>query len=172
MATFADGLSGESLQVLKRARRSARPDPKAPRSSTIKVYLAADYSLKDELYLEALILEAADLEVTSRWIRAKNEPIAWLSQERRRECAEIDLEDIRAADVFVLVNLGEHANSGTGGRHVELGYALGIGKPVVVSGERTNVFHSIPQVRHVEKDFPLEQAVKEAYHLRNQRRTL
>ena len=138
----------------------------------IGVYLAADYSLKDELYILALILEAADLEVTSRWIRAKNEPIAGLSQERRRECAEIALEDIRAADVFVLVNPGEHANSGTGGRHVELGYALGLGKPVVVSGDRTNVFHSLPQVRHIDQDFPLEQAVKEAYHLRKQGRTL
>lgn len=164
-------MSGESKKVLKRARRDARPDPKAPRSSTIKVYLAADYNLKDELYILALILEAAGLEVTSRWIRAKNEPITWLSQERRRECSVMDLEDIRAADVFVIVNPAAFAEKGTGGRHVELGYALGIGKPVIVSGARTNVFHSLPQVWHVDQDFPLEQAVKETYHLRNQRRT-
>ncbi len=172
MATLGDALRGVSQQVLKRARRAVRQELKAPRSSTIKVYLAADYRLKDELYILALILEAAGLEVTSRWIHAKEEPITGLSLERRRECSVIDLEDIRAADVFVLVNPEEFAKSGTGGRHVELGYALGIGKPVVVFGERTNVFHSIPQVRHSEEDFPLEQAVKEAYHLRKQGRTL
>jgi nucleoside 2-deoxyribosyltransferase len=172
VATLGDALRGESQQALKKARRAApRENPEAPRSSTIKVYLAADYRLKDELYILALILQTAGLEVTSRWIHAKNEPITGLSQERRRECAAMDLEDISGADVFVVVNPAEFADNGTGGRHVELGYALGIGKPVVVFGERTNVFHSIPQVRHSEEDFPLEQAVKEAYHLRKQGRT-
>ena len=61
-----------------------------------------------------------------------------------REYAQCDLRDIAACDVFVLVDDGEPSS---GGRHVELGYALALGKHVVRVGPGSNIFAaSLPDV--------------------------
>lgn len=59
------------------------------------------------------------------------------------------LIDIARADALVLVNLPQVHRSGTGGRHVETGIALTLGKPVIVLGDRENVFHHLGAVRCV-----------------------
>jgi hypothetical protein len=59
------------------------------------------------------------------------------------------LVDIARADALVLVNLSQVHRSGTGGRHVETGIALTLGKPVIVLGDRENVFHHLGAVRCV-----------------------
>ena len=41
----------------------------------------------------------------------------------------------------------------SGGRHVELGYALALGKHVVHIGQQENIFHSIVPVFSNVKDF-------------------
>lgn len=38
----------------------------------------------------------------------------------------------------------------TGGRHVELGMAIAWKIPILIIGERSNVFHVLPQVRVID----------------------
>jgi hypothetical protein len=40
------------------------------------------------------------------------------------------------------------AGGGKGGRHVEYGLALGLGKRLIICGPRENIFHTLPQVEH------------------------
>ena len=46
----------------------------------------------------------------------------------------------------------EHPDTATvrGGRHVEFGMALALGKPIFVYGHKENIFHYLPQVEHTE----------------------
>jgi nucleoside 2-deoxyribosyltransferase len=96
----------------------------------------------------------AGIEVTSRWIDEHK-----LETDHRilRLEAEHDLEDIRQAEWFILLNSQKRGEETTG-KAVELGYALARGKRIVVVGERTNVFHSLPQIRIVET---VDEAIRE-----------
>jgi hypothetical protein len=78
---------------------------------------------------------------TARWLR---ELIA-----RDDVAALACLADIAGADAFLLVNPEIVHGTGTGGRHVELGVALALGKPIVVLGGRENAFHHLRGVRLV-----------------------
>ena len=64
------------------------------------------------------------------------------------EAAE-DLEDVLRADC--LVSFTEEPAAGVawaarGGRHVEFGIALAMGKRLCVVGPRENIFHHLPRV--------------------------
>jgi nucleoside 2-deoxyribosyltransferase len=90
-------------------------------------------------------LAVAGVVVTSRWIEGNHEIERDASGEdadrERQRFAEEDLEDINRADVLVIFSPREHFRTGRGGRHVEVGYAIGRGIPIVLVGERENVFH-------------------------------
>ncbi len=60
--------------------------------------------------------------------------------------AQRDLDDIDAADVFV-VFIDKNNPSPRGGMHIETGYALGKGKPVWLVGDQVSHFHWIPWPR-------------------------
>lgn len=66
-----------------------------------------------------------------------------------RKAALICLTDIARADAVVLVNDEKVHRTGTGGRHTEVGIAIGTGKPVVLVGKQENVFHHLALVRCV-----------------------
>src|SRR5688572_468644 len=100
-----------------------------------RVYIAAPYPIRDRAIAMMRVFEAHHLEVTSRWLKAPDT----LSDEH----AQKDLQDVARADVLVAVNPVSWESSGTGGRHVELGYALALGKPVLLVGERSNIFHHL-----------------------------
>ena len=61
--------------------------------------------------------------------------------------ASEDLEDIRRADVVICFTEEPRSNNSRGGRHVEFGYALGLGKTIVIVGPRENVFYCIRNER-------------------------
>jgi nucleoside 2-deoxyribosyltransferase len=90
--------------------------------------------------------------VTSRWLDAPSAIPATSDAdqeggaERLAVIARQDFEDIVAADVVVVFNPAEFCSIGRGGRHVETGYALALGKPVAIVGARGNVFHWLPQI--------------------------
>lgn len=104
----------------------------------MKVYIAAPFADAPFARLIAQGLrQLADIECTSRWLTG--------SSELNDEWARKDLEDIDAADVLVALNAeawnDPAANKGSGGRHVEFGYALAMGKPILLVGSRSNIFH-------------------------------
>ena len=117
-----------------------------------KVYLAARYSRNAEMRGVRDVLEALGFQVTSRWIdqhggNLLESIVAERLNAEPGECSRyalIDLDDLHAADT--VISFTSAGGGGKGGRHIEFGYALGLGKHVVIVGPRENVFHTLPTV--------------------------
>lgn len=117
----------------------------------MKAYVAAPFEER-LLAMEILqVLEYANIDVVSSWlyVDADTRPIGLMAPHEQSKAALRDLEEIQAADIVVVLGSRDYAHAGTGGRHVELGFALGIGKPVFLLGDRTNIFHHLPAVRRI-----------------------
>lgn len=104
-----------------------------------RIYIAAPFQLRDEAQHLMTLLELDGHVVTSQWLRIDDMPDTDAS-------ARMDLEDIDRADALLLLNPAEWRTDGTGGRHVEFGYAYAKGKTLFVVGARTNVFHYLEPV--------------------------
>lgn len=117
----------------------------------MKVYLAGRYPRRDELREYAKLFEAAGIQVTSRWLQ-ENEALSSQmgdhTEDFYKQTAQIDLEDVYDADVVVFFSEDPKVPHVRGGRHVEFGYALGMGKGIAVIGPKENVFHYIEGVKH------------------------
>jgi len=117
-----------------------------------KIYLAARYSRNDEMRGVRDVLQALGHEVTSRWIdqhggNLLESFVAEKLNAQPDECAKyarVDLEDLEAADT--VISFTSAGGGGKGGRHVEFGLALGLGKRLVIVGPRENVFHTLPAI--------------------------
>lgn len=108
----------------------------------VRLYIAAKYSRKQECRILAHALVARGVGTTSRWHDLEvNE--SEQDSVQLQGYAERDLADIRAADGLVMLNHDEESV----GRHIELGYALGLGKPVMVVGNTESVFHHLKEVK-------------------------
>lgn len=120
----------------------------------MKVYLAGRYSRRDELSEYAKLFQAAGISVTSRWLTEDtplNSQMGDHSEEFYKTTAEIDIQDVLAADAIVFFAEDPLVGTPRGGRHVEFGYALGLGnKGLLVVGPKENIFHYLPGVRHFE----------------------
>lgn len=103
----------------------------------MNLYLAARYGEQLEMRRWRDVLQAAGHVVTARWIDGKHDGLP------PSQCAQDDLEDIDAADVLIIWSPRHHFGNGRGGRHVEVGYAIGLGIPIILVGERENVFHHL-----------------------------
>ena len=106
-----------------------------------RVYLAARYDRRPEMLGYTNELERMGYGVTSRWVlglhEGATEPVT-LGQ-----CAHEDLEDIDRADIFITFTETPDIGHTSGGRHVEMGYALAQGLSVIVVGPAENVFHHL-----------------------------
>ena len=92
-------------------------------------------------------LRQADVRVDAAWIDETPSTEKTTDEDRQRRLF-MDLGDVTESDVLVLFKpSGLHRSSTTGGHHVEVGYALALGKPVFVIGSRENLFHWHPSVR-------------------------
>lgn len=118
------------------------------------MYIAAPYPVRDEAIRVMRMLELQGVEVTSRWLKAPDE----LTDEHARK----DLEDVARADVLLALNPDGWEERGTGGRHVELGYALALGKAIVLVGERSNIFHHLAHVRRIDRGQDITKNVQRA----------
>lgn len=117
----------------------------------MKIYLAARYSRHPEMRSHAADLTRLGHEVTSRWIlgdhellsRGQSDADPWAIR-----WATEDWEDLQAAALVISFTEapGPIPGRGRGGRHVEFGAALALGKQCVVVGARENVFHHLPHV--------------------------
>lgn len=117
-----------------------------------RVYLSGQFEDGPALRRQRHDLLSSGIHVTSRWLDAESFVPATASADeagapaRLASIASQDIEDIHSADVVVVFNPREASSIGRGGRHVETGYALALGKQVIVVGVRSNVFHWLPEV--------------------------
>lgn len=114
----------------------------------MKVYIAAPYELIDEARGMMRLLESRGHVVTSRWLKDDED---LLDESKQGGYAAKSLLDVLEADLFLLINQEAYRRSGTGGRHVELGYAIMLVKEIVILGVRSNVFHHLSCVRVIER---------------------
>ena len=129
----------------------------------MKVYLAAQYPRRDELRLYADYLRQHGMEVTSRWLEERSPLDTQMGddpEERYKELAAYDLEDIDRADALVLFSENPLVGVPRGGRHFEHGYAIGTGKPAYIVGPKENVFHYIGRNYHFETFEKFVQAIE------------
>lgn len=59
-----------------------------------------------------------------------------------------DYEDVVGSELIIAFTEPPRSNHSRGGRHVEFGIGLGLGKPLIVVGHRENIFHWLPQVKY------------------------
>lgn len=104
-------------------------------------YIAAPWPLKRHARALRFLLQGSGHTVIARWINLD------VTAQDDDANARMDFEDIRAAQGLVLLNPPEYRDVGTGGRHVETGYAYALGKAVHVIGVRSNVFHHVADIR-------------------------
>ena len=130
----------------------APPGP-LPTTRGVRVYLAARYARGPKLQSLAVALERRGHTVTSRWITGHGGTLPTSLPPGRlnddpagcARYARADIDDLRAADLVVSFT---DVGGGKGGRHVEFGVALALGKRLVVVGPREHVFHALPEVEH------------------------
>lgn len=126
------------------------------------IYLAARYSRREELCGYRAKLTALGYHVTGRWLdgahqvsdaalaaKATDEADQATTPERMLFALE-DLEDLTHADTIIAFTEPQQSSPSRGGRHVELGIAIGQGKRVIVVGHRENVFTCLPTVEFFE----------------------
>lgn len=121
----------------------------------LKIYIAARFSRRHEANELAQKLKAHGHKITSRWVLPDSDhvtPVGMSAQaadaERERFAIE-DCDDVKACNWCISL-MEEPRSNGRGGRHVEFGYALALGKRMTIIGPRETVFHHLPQVQHFE----------------------
>ena len=113
------------------------------------VYLAARFSKQEQLREYRDLFVKKGILVTSTWLDqdvVTNLGGPGEKHELNTRFAIQDLVDVRLADGLVFFSEPELARRG--GRHVEYGYALALGKPIYVVGGKENIFHYTPGIRH------------------------
>lgn len=114
----------------------------------LRVYLAGDSSFQAQLREIRDILEKRGITVTSFWLDEDLTREIRLSDADFCELAYRDLAAVEQSHVFVFYNPIEGHRKGTGGRHVEFGYACAKGMPIIYIGEKMeNIFHRLALVR-------------------------
>jgi len=149
----AEVLGDRCYTLLAHGARDWQQRNGGPLNRPRRIYLAARYSRHNEMRAVRDVLLALGYEVTSRWIDQHNGTLeqsytpAKLNADPD-ECAVLgqhDLDDLKAADT--VISFTSVDGGGKGGRHVEHGFALGLGKQVIICGPRENIFHTLPQIR-------------------------
>lgn len=111
----------------------------------VSCYVAAPWGHRLHAKQAKEQLEAAGFVVTSSWIEKHADkpgdssgldfdPILL------KEEATEDAQDVHKADIFILLNTQKRGEE-TSGKAVECGMAMAWGKPVILVGEPTNIFH-------------------------------
>lgn len=137
----------------------------------MNIYLASRYSRREELCRYRDQLTALGHVVTSRWLDGQHQisdsgvPIGDHGERLvegddgsetpaaaalRSQFAQEDVQDVSDCELLVAFTEPPRTSASRGGRHVELGLALGLGKRVIVVGFRENLFCWLPEVAFCE----------------------
>ncbi len=109
----------------------------------VSVYIAAPYAMREYGIRVALRLAQAKITVISRWLEAV--------ESSKEEAAYNSLVDIDRASLFLALNPEGWEEKGTGGCHVEFGYALARGKRILLVGDPSNVFHHLNAITVIDE---------------------
>lgn len=112
----------------------------------MKIYIAASFPMRRIAFELRAALREIGHKVDSRWIDIA---IGYDTQETptqlhdRLNCnSHVDLQDVADCDEMIVITEGRSVEQTTsGGRHVETGFAMALGKSVVIYGPRENVHH-------------------------------
>lgn len=111
--------------------------PEQPLRRIAKVYVAGSSAELERAEAAMLKLEHAGVRVTSSWpivVRDQSAPNPRdVSRDQRRHWSAVDLEEVRSADVLLM--LVPKVDAPTRGAWLEAGYAHGFGKIVVFAGD-------------------------------------
>ncbi len=118
-------------------------------------YVASRFEDREHARVIRDKLLALNHYVTSRWMEDESQ---CGSDADRVIWAQNDLYDVAMADAILLYEPSHAAGVGKGGRHVEFGYAAAMDKRLYIIGQRSNIFHHLPQV----SVYPTFEAFKEA----------
>jgi hypothetical protein len=110
----------------------------------MKIYVAAH--CRWAAHYVALVLSYSGHEITSGWIYTDFKPTDQHDETERAGIAQDDFDDVARSDALVLVAGPDRY---PGGKFVETGIALGMGKHVVVIGRRENMLIWLPSIRQV-----------------------
>lgn len=108
----------------------------------MKAYIAAPWDNKTEAARIRDHLATMDIDCTASWIDLEGD---YFAGPPAAEAAR-DVSEVVEADLFFMYV--PDPDTSRGGRDVELGMALALGKPIVLIGTRRCVFHWHPDVRH------------------------
>lgn len=121
----------------------------------MKIYLAARYDRLVEMRGYAEVLRNCGYSVDCRWLNGNHQLHPSVDEVEAakghipmeaRPFAEDDVEDLFKCDALIFFSERPESHSKRGGRHVEFGIALAMGKRIMVIGPRENVFHCLSQV--------------------------
>jgi hypothetical protein len=111
----------------------------------MRIYLASNWASKDRLAKMKWDIETLGHEVCSHWLEEdSDQSYESLNFAQRQDYSFRDLGEIVSANLLILDTLEVAAS---GGREVELGFALGTKTPVWIVGPDRNIFHSIASRR-------------------------
>lgn len=135
----------------------------------MQIYLAARYSRREELCGYREQIRTLGHNVDAVWLNGEHQisnegtPIGEHGEalvegdggsdsERaaalRQKFAQEDFRDVMMSDLLIAFTEPPRSSASRGGRHVELGIALGMMKRVWIVGPRENIFCWLEDVRH------------------------
>jgi nucleoside 2-deoxyribosyltransferase len=118
----------------------------------IRIYVAASFHGVERIRDEVETLESKAYEVLGVW-HQPNDPIEqiWDGNFGGRIAQALALRDLHGIETSDLMIIDTLDPSSTGGRNVELGYALALKKRVILIGPPTTVFFAL--IREAYKDW-------------------
>jgi nucleoside 2-deoxyribosyltransferase len=130
----------------------------------MKIYLAGPFTDRDKLQDVADQLKGLGHEITSSWLYGSEQIPESMTDNVKDyvtgkthhdeswsvfgKIATNDIEDVREADTLVKFHTDD-LEYRSGGKFVEMGVALGLGKGVIIVGAPEQVFDWYPTVAHV-----------------------
>lgn len=106
------------------------------------VYIGARYGRREEAKELADLLAIRGIQVTSTWLwQTEDEMLYGQGPEVAGAFGDKDEMEVKQADGMVYLSEEENNVWGRGGRHVEYGGALFLGKLMFVIGPQENLFH-------------------------------
>lgn len=145
--------------------------PHCQRDPRIKVYIASRYEDRADALALKKYLEDNNFIVVAGWLLPQddNQPMVAIKHDTKlcNVIGQRAVKDIDDCDVLVAMSPKKAHGNGTGGRHVELGIAIGLGRGTIVFGERENVFHHRSATLLVTEQPDLLNAIPFAYASRN-----